>query len=80
MHMAKDQAKVREVGDGCLVRLDGNILHIAVDLTRKGVASKTGKSMLIASTRGIKTAPGDSGVMYSVNAFLPAEKQTEAAA
>ena len=39
-------------GEGFTAKVEGNNLIITVDLNRKGTPSKSGKSLVIATTRG----------------------------
>jgi hypothetical protein len=39
-------------GEGFTARVEGNKLIITVDLDREGTPSKSGKSLVIATTRG----------------------------
>jgi hypothetical protein len=39
-------------GEGFMARVEGNKLIITVDLDREGTPSKSGKSLVIATTRG----------------------------
>ena len=39
-------------GEGFAARLEGDKLIITVDLSRQGTPSKSGKSLVIATTRG----------------------------
>ena len=51
---------------------DGKLL-MEVDLTEKGTISSSGKSMVIATTRGNISLPG-SEVKIGVNIYLPNQK------
>jgi hypothetical protein len=55
------------------VRIDGNKLIMTVDVTKNGVASKTGKTKLIASTRGAIAVdhPKVKGIKVAVNVMVP---------
>ena len=44
-------------------------LTITIDLKAAGAPSKTGKTLVIASTHGNVTVPGDSGVIVGLNAY-----------
>lgn len=65
-------SKFHEVGSGVMVRAEGTTLHIQVDLSKRLGPSKTGKTTVVASTKGIIKAPGsdNDGVMYGFNAFI----------
>jgi hypothetical protein len=56
------------------MRVDGNKLVITVDLTKPGELSSTGKTMLIASTRGAVPVdhPKIRGIKAALNVMVPA--------
>ena len=72
-------SKLHEVGSGVMVRAEGHLLHIVVDMTRRDGASKSGKTTIVASTKGIIKAPGHPEVSYGFNAFVKPGSETEAA-
>lgn len=47
----------------------GNKLQIEVDLTETGELSKSGKSLVIASTEGNQSVPGADGVKIGLNVY-----------
>jgi len=49
----------------------GNVLTITVDLSQRLGPSSTGKTMMIASTKGNASAPGVAGVKFGLNVFAP---------
>jgi len=49
----------------------GKRLHIEVDLTSKGAPSKSGKTVVIASTKGNKAIP-EAGVILGLNVYRTA--------
>ena len=49
----------------------GKRLHIEVDLSVQGAPSKTGKSVVIASTKGNKAIP-EAGIMLGLNVYRTA--------
>lgn len=49
------------------LKLDGNILTIKVDLSKTFGASKTGKSIVIASTEGNQAV--QPGIMLGLNVY-----------
>lgn len=51
-------------------KIDGNKLIIEVDLTKKGAASKSGKSVVIATTSGNVDA-GKDGIKFGLNVYKP---------
>jgi hypothetical protein len=42
-------------GEGFTAKIEGNKLIITVDLDRKGTPSQSGKSLVVATTRGNQT-------------------------
>jgi hypothetical protein len=61
-------SKLHEVGRGVMVKHEGNILTLTVDLSQRNGPSKTGKTVVVASTNGIVKGP--EGVSYGFNAFI----------
>lgn len=53
-------------------KVDGNTLTITVDLAEEGVASGSGKSIVIASTQGNKPVPQTDGVIMGLNVYRKA--------
>lgn len=51
--------------------LDGKDLVIRVDLSQNGEISKSGKSIVIASTEGNKSVPGKEEVKIGLNIYRP---------
>ena len=49
----------------------GNKLLIEVDLTQSGETSKSGKSVIIASTEGNKLVPGAENIRIGLNVYKP---------
>ena len=49
----------------------GKKLTIEIDLGQKGVASASGKSMVIASTKCNVEVPGAPGVKICINCYTP---------
>ena len=49
-----------------------NILTITIDLTNKGSPSKSGKSLLIASSGGVVTIPGNNEIKIGINCYTKA--------
>lgn len=49
----------------------GNHLLIDIDLREQGEVSKSGKSILIASTEGNKDVPDAPGVKIGMNVYKP---------
>ena len=57
-------------GEGFTAKVEGNKLIITVDLDRQGTPSKSGKSLVIATTRG-NMRIGDVSVGLNVYRRLP---------
>lgn len=53
--------------------VDSNLLTVTVDLSVPGDLSKSGKSLILASTEGNKDVPGASGVKIGLNVYKPAK-------
>lgn len=59
--------------DNVTFKVSGNTLTITVDLSRPGTLSSTGKTMLIASTRGAAAVdhPRIKGIKAALNVTTP---------
>lgn len=56
-------------------KVDGNILTIVIDLSKRLGNSKSGKSTIVASTLGNAAVPGaDPELRIGINCYLPAAK------
>lgn len=53
------------------MEVKGNKLTITVDLSAKGETSGSGKSEVIASTKGNVDVPGAAGVKLGLNVYKP---------
>ena len=53
------------------MKIDGKKLLIEVDLSAGGEASKSGKSLVIASTEGNVSVPGAAQVKIGLNIYKP---------
>lgn len=51
--------------------ITGNKLLIEVDLAESGDISKSGKSVVIASTEGNKSVPGADDIKVGLNVYKP---------
>ncbi len=49
----------------------GNKLTLTIDLSKKGKASKSGKSLVIASTEGNVPVDGNVDIKYGLNVYKP---------
>lgn len=49
--------------------LEGRILTIKIDITKELGPSKTGKSILVATTEGNKSLPGVEGMKVGINVY-----------
>lgn len=58
-----------QLGDGVKTVVNGNILTITLDLTEDFGPSGTGKTNIIASTRGGVQFPGSNGAILSLNLY-----------
>jgi len=62
-----------KLGENIQFEIKDGKLFMEVDLTEKGETSKSGKSSVIATTRGNISLPG-SEVKIGVNIYLPNQK------
>jgi len=60
-------AESQKLGDNVLAYVEGRKLHLVVDLEASGRTSASGKSTVIASTRG--NAAGPEGVKVGLNVY-----------
>lgn len=51
------------------MQLNGNILNIAVDLSKEFGPSASGKTIIIASSEGNKSVPGHEDVKIGLNVY-----------
>ena len=51
------------------IEVKGKVLTITIDLSVKGNASASGKSLVLASTKGNVEIPGAAGVKLGVNVY-----------
>ena len=51
------------------IEVDGDLLIITVDLNERYGRSKSGKSVIIGTTEGIVSVPGNADVKVGVNVF-----------
>lgn len=49
--------------------VDGHILTLKIDLSKRGDRSASGKTILVASTQGNKKVPGHDAIQYGVNVY-----------
>ncbi len=49
--------------------VDGNILNIKVDLSKEFGLSSSGKTIIIASTEGNQSVPGNEGIKVGLNVY-----------
>jgi len=54
-------------------RVEGNKLVITCELTGEGEISSSGKSRVIASTKGNKAIEGTNGMVLGLNLYRPAK-------
>lgn len=53
------------------VEVKGKTLLISVDLSQRNGPSSTGKTLMVASTKGNANVPGHAGVKFGLNVFAP---------
>lgn len=51
------------------MRVEGNVLHIAVDLDKNFGPSASGKTVIIATTKGNQELPGRPGIKVGLNVY-----------
>ena len=51
------------------MRVEGNILHITVDLDQNCGPSASGKTTIIATTKGNQELPGHPGIKVGLNVY-----------
>ena len=56
----------------CEMKLDGNILTITVDVSKEFGKSSTGKSIIVSSTEGNVSVPGNEDIKIGVNVYRKA--------
>ncbi len=59
--------------DNVKVDVKGNKLTIEVDLSVRGAASASGKSLKVASTNGNVSIPGHEDLKLGLNIYVPVE-------
>ena len=57
------------MSDNIKLAVKGKKLIVEIDISKKGVLSKSGKSMVIASTRGNMTIPGQPELRLGLNLY-----------
>ena len=62
------------IGQNIQAEVDGDKLTLTIDLSVGGTRSKSGKSEVIATTRGnVQVATGEGQVTVGVNVYRPVE-------
>jgi hypothetical protein len=56
------------------MKQEGTKLIITVDLAKNAGASKTGKSIIVATSSGNIDVPGHAGMKLGLNVYKPAEQ------
>lgn len=56
------------------MNLNGNILTVTIDITKRGKTSGSGKSTSIASTGGNVSIPNHPDIKIGVNCYVPIGK------
>ena len=73
------EKQARGVGKNVMVAVEGSMLVIKVNLAEQHGNSKSGKSITVGSTGGIKKVPGFPELRYGVNVFQKLPSTTTAA-
>jgi hypothetical protein len=60
---------VIEDAENVVAEIKGNHLLLDIDMSKELGPSSTGKTMLVATTRGNKLVPGCKGLKIAVNAY-----------
>lgn len=68
---------MENIGKNVLYKVDGKKLLIEIDLTAEQEESKSGKSMIIASTRGNKRVLKDKEVFLGLNLYEKIKKEAK---
>lgn len=55
--------------DNVKLTVKGNVLHIEIDLKKRGKESASGKSVSVASTRGNVAVPGHEDIKLGLNVY-----------
>lgn len=66
---------VTVIGDNVQVEVEDNVLILRVDLSQNFGLSSSGKSIIIASSGGNASVPGNNDIKVGLNVFRP-NKQT----
>ena len=61
--------KAENLGNGITASVSGDTLTLTVKLSLPGQPSATGKTMVVASTRGNVVIPGTNGITIGLNAY-----------
>jgi hypothetical protein len=69
--IAAVRRKRRKTVKNIKMTVTGDHLLIDIDLHEQGDPSKSGKSIIIASTEGNKDVPGAPGIKIGVNVYKP---------
>ena len=68
---------MEEIGKNVLYKVEGDKLIVEMDLTADQEESKSGKSMIIASTRGNKRVIKGKDIMLGLNLYEKKKKVEE---
>jgi len=66
---------MKNANDNVVMKVDGDKLTITVDLSKDFGPSKSGKTIVIASTLGNKEVKGHEGTMIGLNIYKHKEKK-----
>lgn len=64
--------KYNTIMDNVEYTIKGNTLTITIDISKEGVKSSSGKSVVIASTKGNKQIDAKKGLVLGLNLYKPA--------
>ena len=56
----------------CEMKLDGNILTITIDISKEFGVSSSGKSIIIGSSEGNVSIPGNDDIKIGINVYRKA--------
>jgi len=69
------EARANYVGDNVKVEVEGSKMYLTIDLEQDFGLSKSGKSRVVASTRGTLPVPANSEYKMGINVFRPVREK-----
>lgn len=57
--------------DNLKMEMKGKILHIEIDISKRGKTSGSGKSVIVATTGGNVAVPGSDELKIGINCYTP---------